>query len=273
MMYKIGLYAERLGNCGCPRPKVWAGSCPLNSSWMAESHGQETQEYQPEKQSRNAPRRRMPVRSSASAGRNDAWKEAQKHLLAEQFTVDAALLQELGERLIGRAHIALAELVKISCDADAHTVRVDVERDRIVVSDHEHGTSNEEFINFWMRIETTHKVKSRRSRKLRRSMTGSKDEACSLFRGFRSDSSQAVLRVSDSGGGLMVPLSEAGTLFEACERRTLTSPANRSVAKGGLGLGMAFVRMIARSRGADLEIVSPTPGFSTTLQHSWKGQQ
>ena len=97
-----------------------------------------------------------------------------KNLTNAQFTVDAALLRELGERLIGRAHIALAELVKNSYDADAHTCRIDVEADRIVVSDDGHGISQEEFINYWMRIGTTHKVESRRSRDLGRSMTGSK---------------------------------------------------------------------------------------------------
>ena len=99
-----------------------------------------------------------------------------RNLTAAQFTVDAALLRELGERLIGRTHIALAELVKNSYDADAHTCRIEVEVEggRIVVSDDGHGISKEEFINYWMRIGTTHKVDSRRSRVLGRSMTGSK---------------------------------------------------------------------------------------------------
>ena len=97
-----------------------------------------------------------------------------RNLTPAQFTVDAALLRELGERLIGRAHIALAELVKNSYDADAHTCRIDVEADRIVVSDDGHGISQAEFIKYWMRIGTTHKVESRRSRDLGRSMTGSK---------------------------------------------------------------------------------------------------
>ena len=96
------------------------------------------------------------------------------NLTPAQFTVDAALLRELGETLIGRSHIALAELVKNSYDADAHTCRIDVEGDRIVVSDDGHGISQEEFIKYWMRIGTTHKVESRRSRDLGRSMTGSK---------------------------------------------------------------------------------------------------
>ena len=83
-----------------------------------------------------------------------------QNLTAAQFTVDAALLRELGESLIGRAHIALAELVKNSYDADAHTCRIDVEGDRIVVWDDGHGISKKEFINYWMRIGTTHKVDS-----------------------------------------------------------------------------------------------------------------
>ena len=101
-------------------------------------------------------------------------EKRRESLTAAQFTVDAALLRELGESLIGRAHIALAELVKNSYDADAHTCRIDVEKDRIVVSDDGHGISKKEFINYWMRIGTTHKVDSRRSRVLGRSMTGSK---------------------------------------------------------------------------------------------------
>jgi len=38
------------------------------------------------------------------------------------FEVDAALLFELGEQLVGRRSIALAELVKNASDADARTV-------------------------------------------------------------------------------------------------------------------------------------------------------
>ena len=91
-----------------------------------------------------------------------------------QFTVDAALLRELGERLIGRAHIALAELVKNAYDADAHTCRIEIERDRITVEDDGHGISESEFFDYWMRIGTTHKVDSRVSRSLNRPMTGSK---------------------------------------------------------------------------------------------------
>ena len=90
------------------------------------------------------------------------------------FAVDAALLQELGERLIGQSHIALAELVKNAYDADAHVCRIEFGQDEIIVSDDGHGISEQEFHSFWMRIGTTHKVDQRTSRCLQRPMTGSK---------------------------------------------------------------------------------------------------
>ncbi len=101
-------------------------------------------------------------------------KKQRKNLRSKPFTVDAALLRELGERLIGRAHIALAELVKNSYDADAHTCLIEFEDDRIVITDDGHGMSRDEFLNYWMRIGTTHKADTRSSRDLERPMTGSK---------------------------------------------------------------------------------------------------
>ena len=91
------------------------------------------------------------------------------------FTVDAELLRELGERLVGKPHIALSELIKNSYDADATQVTIRLSRDEnaIEVSDNGHGMTFEEFKNFWMRIGTTHK-KERQSRNLGRQLTGSK---------------------------------------------------------------------------------------------------
>lgn len=91
------------------------------------------------------------------------------------FTVDAELLRELGERLVGKPHIALAELIKNSYDADATrvTIKFSPDEDRIEVRDNGHGMTCEEFKNFWMRIGTTHKSK-KRSKNLGRQLTGSK---------------------------------------------------------------------------------------------------
>ncbi len=91
-----------------------------------------------------------------------------------QFKVDAALLRELGERLIGQPHIALAELLKNSYDADATNCGVEFRDDEIVVLDDGQGMSEREFHDYWMRIGTTHKTQQRESRRFRRPMTGSK---------------------------------------------------------------------------------------------------
>lgn len=91
------------------------------------------------------------------------------------FTIDAELLRELGERLVGKPHIVLAELVKNSYDADATQVTINFSpnKGKIEISDNGHGMSVEDFKKFWMRIGTTHK-KEKRSRNLGRLMTGSK---------------------------------------------------------------------------------------------------
>ena len=91
------------------------------------------------------------------------------------FTIDAELLRELGERLVGKPHIALSELVKNSYDADATEVTIKFlpHKDRIEICDDGHGMTSEEFKNFWMRIGTIHKKEEERSRE-GRLMTGSK---------------------------------------------------------------------------------------------------
>ncbi|MDE2688509.1 MAG: ATP-binding protein [Chloroflexota bacterium] len=90
------------------------------------------------------------------------------------FTVDAELLRELGERLVGRQYIALAELVKNSYDADATKVEIRIEDDCIKVSDNGHGMTHDDFANRWMRVGSTHKVAEMRSPEFNRPLTGSK---------------------------------------------------------------------------------------------------
>src|SRR3954463_15606249 len=76
-----------------------------------------------------------------------------------RFTVDAALLRELGERLVGKPHVALAELIKNAFDADATLVELTVRPDRIVVADNGHGMDLKAFRDYWMRIGSPHKEK------------------------------------------------------------------------------------------------------------------
>lgn len=92
----------------------------------------------------------------------------------EQFTVDAALLRELGEQLVGAPYIALAELIKNSYDADAEHVEVRFTGGRIDVSDDGHGMSYDEFRERWMRVGSPHKAQETVSRTLGRPLTGSK---------------------------------------------------------------------------------------------------
>ncbi|UJH71739.1 ATP-binding protein [Ornithinimicrobium sp. INDO-MA30-4] len=90
------------------------------------------------------------------------------------FTVDARLLRELGERLVGRPHIALAELIKNSYDADARHVELTFEGDRIAIADDGHGMTENDFTERWMRIGTTIKNDQKLSPALLRPLTGSK---------------------------------------------------------------------------------------------------
>ncbi len=90
-----------------------------------------------------------------------------------RFTVDAALLRELGERLVGKPHVALAELIKNAYDADATLVELTVQPDRIVVADNGHGMDLKAFRDYWMRIGSPHKEKQRVSPN-GRSLTGQK---------------------------------------------------------------------------------------------------
>jgi signal transduction histidine kinase len=91
-----------------------------------------------------------------------------------RFSVDSAILRELGERLVGKPHIALAELVKNAYDADATIVEIRFARKHIEVVDNGHGMSEIEFRQFWMRVGSSHKGRQLTSRFLARPLTGSK---------------------------------------------------------------------------------------------------
>ena len=90
------------------------------------------------------------------------------------FKADSALLRELGERLVGKPYIALAELIKNSYDADASRCIITLTDAKIEVSDDGHGMTESEFLEYWMTVGTRHKQHSDRSRRLGRLVTGSK---------------------------------------------------------------------------------------------------
>lgn len=94
------------------------------------------------------------------------------------FTVDSALLGELGERLVTSVHIALSELVKNAYDADASRVSIDIEYVEglpvVGVSDNGAGMTLDEVRRYWMKIGTTNKVKEAVSPLYGRPRTGAK---------------------------------------------------------------------------------------------------
>lgn len=90
------------------------------------------------------------------------------------FEINVALLEELGERLVSRPEIALAELVKNSYDADASRCEVGISETAISVADDGHGMTEEVFLNNWMVISAQNKSRQRYSRTYRRTMAGSK---------------------------------------------------------------------------------------------------
>ena len=95
------------------------------------------------------------------------------------FTVDSALLEELGEKLVETVHIALVELVKNSYDADATKVEIIFTTDEkgnseIHIIDDGKGMNYEAVEKYWMRIATTNKEKSNNSTIFGRPLTGAK---------------------------------------------------------------------------------------------------
>jgi signal transduction histidine kinase len=93
---------------------------------------------------------------------------------AVKFQADSALLRELGERLVGQPHIALAELIKNAYDADATLCTIILDQDQITVTDNGHGMTRSEFLQHWMTIGTRNKQKQGTSREFGRNVTGSK---------------------------------------------------------------------------------------------------
>ncbi|HOY17405.1 MAG TPA: sensor histidine kinase [Haliscomenobacter sp.] len=95
------------------------------------------------------------------------------------FSVDSALLRELGEKLVETVHLALSELVKNAYDADATEVEVVFETsesgvERIKIIDNGIGMNFDSVQNYWMRIATTNKEKQDVSPVYGRHLTGAK---------------------------------------------------------------------------------------------------
>ena len=103
---------------------------------------------------------------------------------ALRFSVDSQLMGELGERLVTRNHVALAELVKNAYDADASAIAIEfcdyVAEDAddvfpsIVLSDDGEGMHFSDVDACWMRIATSNKARDPLSARFGRPKTGNK---------------------------------------------------------------------------------------------------
>jgi len=95
------------------------------------------------------------------------------------FTVDSALLSELGEKLVETVHIALVELVKNSYDADATLLEIVFTKNvkgmsEIHIIDNGKGMDIQSVQDYWMRIATTNKESKNHSAIFGRPLTGAK---------------------------------------------------------------------------------------------------
>lgn len=99
------------------------------------------------------------------------------------FSIDSRLLEELGENLVTRNHVAVAELIKNAYDADATEVEIaftnarqdeDGARSEIRIKDNGTGMTYDEIQENWMRIGTTDKVRNPRTEGYGRQKTGNK---------------------------------------------------------------------------------------------------
>jgi len=95
------------------------------------------------------------------------------------FAVDAALLFQLGEELVTKHSVALAELIKNAYDADATRVTITFENIRarggtITISDNGSGMSFDSIAHEWMRIATSVKTAVPVSARFQRMRTGAK---------------------------------------------------------------------------------------------------
>lgn len=96
-----------------------------------------------------------------------------------RFTVDAGVIDRLGNELVARQETAVSELVKNSYDADAIEVSLTFINStdiggRLIISDNGEGMNREQLINGFMRISSTDKIQNPYSEIFKRKRAGQK---------------------------------------------------------------------------------------------------
>ncbi len=161
------------------------------------------------------------------------------------FSVDSSLLFQLGEQLVAKPSIALAELVKNAYDADATKVTVTFENigkpgGTIIVEDDGHGMVFEEVQGCWMRIATAAKRRDRVSRIYRRPLTGAK--GIGRFAARRLGAKLTLQSIAERDNGIIesiiVVFDWKKDFLEGYELNKVTVPFTREVAPPGTQTGV-----------------------------------
>lgn len=212
-----------------------------------------------------------------------------------QFSVDARILRELGERLVRRPETALIELIKNAYDADATKCRVTFEgRRALIVDDDGHGMTFADFTAGWMRIGTAAKAARATTPTYGRHITGEKGigrfsvrflgQALALRsvaddpeRGVRTaltatfdwpnyDASADIGRI-DVPYQLVTTDDDTGTRLEISRLRSSTRRLDlKHVRTASIGLVSPLQSLIVRTR--DLSAGGRDPGFRLVLDDS-----
>ena len=194
-----------------------------------------------------------------------------------KFKADSALLRELGERLVGQPHIALAELVKNAYDADATCCKVDIDADEITVTDNGHGMSESEFCEHWMSIGTRNKQRQARSRHLGRHLTGSKGVGRLSAQFLAHQLEITTASKTDPGSWLIAEVDwdeaiEAGNLTEAEARYRIQPPNSRFPRNKRCGTRISMSRLkqpwppdAIRDLGRQLWMIQPPISWHGSL--------
>lgn len=212
-----------------------------------------------------------------------------------QFSVDARILRELGERLVRRPETALIELIKNAYDADATKCTVTFHgRRALIVDDDGHGMTFADFKEGWMRIGTAAKAARATTPMYGRPITGEKgigrfsvrflgealvlrSVADDLERGVRTaltatfdwpdyDTSADIGRI-DVPYQLVTTDDDTGTRLKISQLRSSTSLLDmKHVRTASIGLVSPLQSLIVRTRNASRQ--GEDPGFRLVLGDS-----
>lgn len=212
------------------------------------------------------------------------------------FSIDSALLRELGEKLVETVHIALAELVKNAYDADATSVQIIFEEDghgrsRIRITDDGIGMNFDAVKNYWMRIATTNKEQRNVSTVFGRPLTGAKGIgrfSCRRLGGHlklitqgtkngKSRGRQRILEKTEvdfpwdkfSPGTEVTKIKCKGEMLEVPHESTgttlLISDISDEWGTRGINWLKRQLAVLAANRGAKRPGYADDPGFNVTL--------